>query len=71
LKPRWAAYGIGTVNKVELKRLLDAAIAAAKGPPPAGALASEPAADRPQQAVKDDQSAWDLEPFPDGWYVGC
>jgi len=71
LKPRWAAYGIGAVNKVELKRLLDAAIAAAKGPPPAGALASEPAEDRQPQAVKDDQSAWDLEPFPDGWYAAC
>jgi hypothetical protein len=57
------------VNKVELKRLLDEAIAAAKGPPPAGALASEPAEDRTPQAVKDDQSAWDLESFPDGWYA--
>jgi hypothetical protein len=58
------------MNKVELKRLLDEAIAVAKGPPPAGGLASRPAEDRPPQAVKDDPSAWDLEPFPDGWYAG-
>ena len=58
------------MDKIELKRLLDAAIAAAKGPPQADALASEPAEDQPQQAVKDGQSAWDLKPFPDGWYAG-
>jgi hypothetical protein len=49
--------------------LLDAAIATAKGLPQTDALASEPAEDRPPQAVNDDQSAWDLEPFPDGWYA--
>jgi hypothetical protein len=30
-----------------------------------------PASDRPRQVANDSQPAWNLIPFPNGWYAGC
>lgn len=59
------------MNKIESKRLLDAAIPAVKRLPQADSPAGEPALDRTPRAANDDQSSWDLVPFPDGWYAAC
>jgi hypothetical protein len=59
------------MDKAESKRLGDATRPAPKLLPQAGAFAREPASDRPPQAVNDDELAWNLVPFPDGWYAAC
>jgi hypothetical protein len=66
-----ASHGIGPMNEAKSKRLPGATTPAAKLLPRASASAHEPDPDRPPQAANDDQSAWDLVPFPDGWYAGC
>jgi hypothetical protein len=38
--------------------------------PQTSAFNGGPAPNSPQ-AVNDNQSAWDLIPFPDGWYADC
>jgi hypothetical protein len=59
------------MNEVAPKRLPDAARPIFKLHPQAGAVVSRPASNRPPPAANDEQPAWHLVPFPDGWYATC
>jgi hypothetical protein len=59
------------MSEVESEKSRDAASATVKPSPQSGVLADVLALDRPPKAANDNQSAWDLTPFPDGWYAHC
>jgi len=59
------------MSEVEFDRLLDA-VRTAIGPAPHTAFAQLPLAfDAPPLAANDNQMAWPLLPFPEGWYASC
>jgi hypothetical protein len=59
------------MSEVEFDRLLDA-VRTAIEPAPHTAFAELPfALDAPPLAANDNQMAWPLVPFPEGWYAAC
>jgi hypothetical protein len=59
------------MSEVESEKSRGAASATVKPSPQSGFLANALALDRPPKAANDNRSAWDLTPFPDGWYADC
>jgi hypothetical protein len=59
------------MNEIESGKSRGAASAAVERSPQSGFVADALALDRPPKAANDNQSAWDLTPFPDGWYADC
>lgn len=57
------------MDNVKSKRFPDAANPAAKLLPPTGAVGSLISIRLPPAA--NDEWAWNLVPFPDGWYATC
>jgi hypothetical protein len=59
------------MSEVEFERLLDSVRTAIELAPHEVALAEPRNFDRPAKADNDNQLAWPLVPFPEGWFAAC
>jgi hypothetical protein len=59
------------MSEVEFDLLLDAVRTAIAPAPKEDLLPRQFAFNEPPQAVNDNQLAWPLIPFPQGWYAVC
>jgi hypothetical protein len=59
------------MSEVEFDRLLDAVRTAIAPLPGEELVARRSTADQPARAANDNQLAWPIIPFPDGWYASC
>jgi hypothetical protein len=59
------------MSEVEFDRLLEAVKMAIEPTPQGDFLIQPPAFDEPPKAANDNQLAWPLIPFPDGWNAAC
>jgi hypothetical protein len=58
------------MSEVEFDRLLDA-VQTAVAPAPQEDFLTTPLTFSPPSAANDNQAAWGLVPFPEGWYAAC
>ncbi|HTF69267.1 MAG TPA: hypothetical protein VK638_41965 [Edaphobacter sp.] len=58
------------MSEVEYNRLLES-VRMAIEPAPQDFLAELPLFEEPPRAANDNQMAWPLVPFPEGWYAAC
>jgi hypothetical protein len=61
----------GAMSEVESDRQRGTVRATVNRSPQANYWTCAPTLDRPPQIANDNQPAWNLVPFPDGWYASC
>ncbi len=59
------------MSEADYDRLLEAVRMAIEPAPQGNLPVQQPVRDETKEAANDNQQAWPLIPFPEGWYASC